>query len=98
MLVFHGMVIFAQDGRFRQLWIKACLSLLLGWHVYALLLIFIILGLVKVIIRAQAANNVSLPSGHWRRQSAMVMTAAIVAVRSRYMKLGVVALLLAYWY
>ena len=38
MLVFHGMVIFLQDGNFRQLLIKACIALLLGWRVYALLL------------------------------------------------------------
>ena len=45
MLVFHGMVVFVQDGRFRQLLAKACIALLLGWHVFALLLPFIILTL-----------------------------------------------------
>ena len=55
MLVFHGMVIFAQEGRFRQLLIKACIALLLGWHVYALLLPFVILGLVKVAVRVRSA-------------------------------------------
>ena len=35
MLTLHGMVVFAQDGkRFRQLWIKSCVALLIGWHVY----------------------------------------------------------------
>ena len=55
MLVFHGMVMFAQEGRFRQLLIKACIALLLGWHVYALLLPFVILGLVKVAVRVRSA-------------------------------------------
>ena len=38
MLVFHGIVIFEQEGRFLQLPVKACIMLLLGWHVYAILL------------------------------------------------------------
>ena len=45
MLAFHGMVVFRQEGRFRQLLVKSCLALLLGWHSYALLLVFVLLGL-----------------------------------------------------
>ena len=44
MLVFHGMVVFVQEGRFRQLLARTCVALLLGWHVYAFLLPFLILG------------------------------------------------------
>ena len=47
MLTFHGMVVFVQDRRFRQLLIKACAALLVGWHVYALLLAFIVFGLAR---------------------------------------------------
>ena len=43
-LVFHGMAVFVQEGRFRQLLVKTCAALLLGWRVYALLLPFIALG------------------------------------------------------
>ena len=43
-LAFHGMVIFVREGRFRQLAVKSCAALLLGWHVYAILLPFIIIG------------------------------------------------------
>lgn len=92
-LVFHGMTIFAHEGRFRQLLIKACLALLLGWHVYAMLLPFIVFGLLKTAVRARAAHNVSSPTGGWRRQLAVSIAAAAAAVRSRYMKLGVAALL-----
>ena len=45
-LVFHGMVEFsAAEGRrrFRQLLVKTCAALLLGWHVYALILPFALL-------------------------------------------------------
>lgn len=52
MLVWHGMVLFVQDGRFRQLLVKACLALLVGWHVYALLLAFIALALAAGLRRA----------------------------------------------
>ena len=45
MLTFHGMVVFVQEGRFRQLLGKTCGALLLGWHVYALLLPFVVWGL-----------------------------------------------------
>ena len=51
LLAFHGMVVFVQEGRFRQLVVKACAALLLGWHVYALLLAFIALGLARELIR-----------------------------------------------
>ena len=46
MLVLHGMAVLATDGRFGQLLAKTCVALLLGWHVYALLLLFVVLGLV----------------------------------------------------
>ena len=49
MLVLHGMAVFATDGRFGQLLAKTCVALLLGWHVYALLLPFLVLGLVAAL-------------------------------------------------
>ena len=52
MLAFHGMVIFVQEGRFRQLLVKSCLALLLGWHVYAFLLPFIVFGLAAELLKA----------------------------------------------
>ena len=77
MLCFHGMAIFVQDGRFRQLLAKTCIALLLGWHVLALLLPFVLLGLVK---EAKAARSA-------RRSLARSW------LRSRYLALGVAALL-----
>ena len=52
MLVFHGMVLFHSSGapgerggrRLPQLAVKVCAALLLGWHVYGLLLPFLVLG------------------------------------------------------
>ena len=55
MLVFHGMTIFVQEGRFRQLIVKTCIALLLGWHVLALLLPFVIIGLASDLLRARSA-------------------------------------------
>ncbi len=52
MLVFHGMVLYHSSGapderggrRLPQLAVKVCAALLLGWHVYGLLLPFLALG------------------------------------------------------
>ena len=43
MLVFHGMAVFA-GVRLAQLLAKTCVALLLGWHIYGLLLPFVVLG------------------------------------------------------
>ena len=51
MLVLHGMAVFATEGRFGQLLAKTCVALLLGWHVYALLLPFVVLGLAVALRR-----------------------------------------------
>ena len=78
MLTFHGMVLFVQERRFRQLLVKTCVAVVLGWHVYALLLPFIALGLAGECIRAR-----SVP----------FKQKVILLIRSRYVLLGMVALL-----
>ncbi len=92
MLTFHGMVIFAQEGRFRQLLVKTCVALLLGWHVAALLLPFVVFGLVKEALKARSAGG--LPGrGSWlmgKLAAARPMAAAMVS--SRYALLGAVTL------
>ena len=88
MLAFHGMVVFMQEGRFRQLLVKTCIALLLGWHVLALLLPFVIFGLASEILRASSAAAAS---------TLLVMSSSVIAstlLRSRFLLLGVVALLL----
>lgn len=57
LLVFYGMVIFVQDGRFFQLLVKICAALLFGWHVYALLLPFIFVGLTKAVIKPRPFSS-----------------------------------------
>ena len=49
MLVLHGIAVFAAEGRFGQLLAKTCVALLLGWHVYALLVPFVLLGLAAAL-------------------------------------------------
>ena len=82
-LTFHGMVIFVQEGRFRQLVVKACLALLLGWHVLALLLPFVLLGLTKEVIQSRKAKR----SGGFSLSLYLLRV-----VTSRYFILGFVAL------
>ena len=84
MLVFHGMVVFVQEGRFRQLLAKTCVALLLGWRVYAFLLPFLILGLATEAMGAWKDGTAPWPR---------VRSAAAAVLRSRYMALGVFALL-----
>ena len=47
LLVFHGMAVFATEGRYGQLVAKTCGALLLGWHVYALVGPFTVIGLAS---------------------------------------------------
>ena len=63
MLVFHALTIYVQEGRFRQLLAKTCVALLLGWHVYALLLPFIVFSLAVEMFRTHAqARRAPLPA------------------------------------
>ena len=55
MLVFHGMAVFARAG-LGQLLAKTCVALLLGWHVYGLLLPFVALAIVLGVARADWAR------------------------------------------
>lgn len=91
MLTLHGMVVFTQDRkRFRQLWIKSCVALLIGWHVYALLAPFVLLGLggeLVAVMRSRRGN----PSCRKPLSAAWALCRA--AALSRYSRLGLVALL-----
>ena len=86
LLTFHGMVLFAQEGRFRQLLVKACAALLLGWHVYALLLPFIVLGLLCELNRTR---RLSVPPS----LAGQIKSCVSALLFSRYLTLGVVTLL-----
>ena len=86
LLTFHGMVLFVWEGRFRQLLIKACAALLLGWHVYALLLPFIVLGMASELNRAR---RLSAPPG----LASQLKRGVAALLFSRYLRLGVVTLL-----
>ena len=80
MLTLHGMVVFVQEGRFRQLLVKTCLSLLLGWHVFALLLTFIALGVVVELVRARSSGPDHGIRRHW-------MASTMTPLIGRYMTL-----------
>ena len=86
-LALHGMAVFIQEGRFRQLIVKVCAALLLGWHVYALLLPFIVLGFggeAVALFRAAAASNAKAKAAR---------SAITALVRSRYAALAAVSIL-----
>ena len=80
MLVFHGMVVHAQEGRFRQLLPKTAIALALGWHVLALVAPFAVLG---------AASEA------WRARGGGPRRALAAAARSRRLACGAFAALIA---
>ena len=86
-LTFHGMTVFVQEGRFRQLVVKTCAALLLSWHVYALLLPFIALSLggeALALARSAAAAN---------DKAKAARTAIISLIRSRCAALAAISFL-----
>lgn len=88
MLLFHGMVIFVQEGRFQQLLVKSGLALLLGWHSYAFLMPFVVFGLASDLLKAHQPIVSSLPLILLNLKQ---YAAALLC--SRYLILGIVALL-----
>ena len=86
LLVFHGMALFEQEGRFRQLAVKTCAALFLGWHAYALLLPFIAFGLMRELTKTRLDGS---PPSIALRQ---LKHTALSLLRSRYLALGVIAL------
>ena len=86
MLVLHGMVRFGEHGRFWQLAAKVCVALLLDWHVYALLVPFLALGIAR---EAWTGWSGVASAGPLSR----VRGAAGQALRSRGALLGALALL-----
>ena len=86
LLTFHGMVLFVWEGRLRQLLIKACAALLLGWHVYALLLPFIVLGMASELHRVRRLSVPPSLAGQIKHCVAALLC-------SRYLTLSVVTLL-----
>ena len=86
LLTFHGMVLFVQEARFRQLLIKACAALLLGWHVAALLVPFVVLGMLGELNRARRLPDPPSLAGR-------IKVCVSAPPFSRYMTLAVVTLL-----
>ena len=71
MLTFHGMVVFVQEGRLRQLLVKSCAALLLCWPVYALLLPFIVLGMASDLVKLRNGKSVSWSLASWLKRYVM---------------------------
>ena len=84
MLTFHGMVVFMQEGRFKQLLAKTCIALLLGWHVYAFIVPFTALGFGSELI-----NSLKNRQESRSRLKSLLST----TLRSRHLTLGGGALL-----
>ena len=86
MLAFHGMTVFVQEGRFRQLLVKAFAAILISWTVMALLLPFTALGLAAAMFRAARESPAF-------RLADKARAAVGAFVSSRYLWLGLASLL-----
>ena len=86
LLVFHGMAVFEQEGRFRQLAVKTCIALFLGWHAYALLLPFIAFGLMRELTKTRLDGSVPPIALRQLKHTARAL------LHSRYLAIGVIAL------
>ena len=62
MLAFHGMAVFAQEGRFRQLGLKTSVALLPGWNAVGLIAPFVLLALGKELVAVRARFWPTAPS------------------------------------
>ncbi|MBN1901179.1 hypothetical protein JW926_07645 [Candidatus Sumerlaeota bacterium] len=58
LLTFHGMVIYIQENRFPQLLFKVMFGLFFGWQVLALILPFIVYGMLEVWLSSGAFSRV----------------------------------------
>ena len=85
LFAFHGMVVLAQEGRFRPLLVRVVVALLLGWQAFALLLPFVLFGFFAEARRAFRES----PAGAGRLRAA-----ALAGLRSRYSVLSAAATLL----
>ena len=92
MLSFHGMVVFVQEGHFRQLLGKTCLALLLSWKVYALLLPFIGFGLIKELVQSRKGRSTAAFGLDLQQSTGRSGGSGAVLLRSRYLGLGSIAL------
>ena len=63
MLVFHGMVLFEEEGRLRQLLARTAVAVLLGWHVVGLIAAFVLLGLGAELLRLRRGRGGDRPYG-----------------------------------
>ncbi len=92
MLVFHGMVLFhSAGGHFPQLAVKVCAALLLGWHVYGLLLPFLVFG--AAVEAAAAWRGPANGAGAARPLAGRLGAVAWRVARGRHALLGALALL-----
>lgn len=90
MLTFHGMVIFMRESHFRQLLVKTCVALSLGWHVFALLLPFVGLSLAKGLAKADSCRFPPPRGAEW---PAPPCPPSLSLLRRRSVQLGIGALI-----
>jgi hypothetical protein len=80
LFVFHGMVVFVQEGRFAQLLTKTVAGLFLGWQVLALLLPFTLFGSIRELYLSRSIRSILKSRYFVLGLFALLCGAAILAV------------------
>ena len=89
--VSHSIALFLQESRFQQLVIKSCLSLLFGWHVYGLLIVFITLGMAREAFHGfKNSKDIGCQNANFTRLLTRVRGVAARVVTSRYMAMAAI--------
>lgn len=97
LLVFHGMVVCAQGGRFGGLLVKVCAALLLDWHVYGIVAPFACIGVLGGLARAWRSRPADATAGAGAGAlMSRVARGVRDALRGRPALLGLVALLFGF--
>ena len=61
MLVFHGIAVYEQEGRFRQLLARTAAAILLGWYAAGLIAAFVLLATGRELTAARADGGGGRP-------------------------------------
>ena len=91
-LAFHGMALFVRDGRFPQFLAKTLAALLIGWHVYALVMPFVAFGLAREGLAAFRSRDFS----HLLRSRRLALGAAAALFGAVLLSLNVASEYAAY--
>ena len=80
MLVFHGIAVYEQEGRFRQLLARTAAAILLGWYAAGLIAAFVLLATGRELTAARADGGGARPKVERRLRPHAILAYGALAV------------------